>query len=130
MSSLSQTPKWRRNLDRTPRAKPTINLGGQSDLAISLADLADIARSVQQTIGRLLGDSVHVRVVLGETDDDSGQLTAAEIERVAPPVTSDFYTWNLEKALEGKKPLRSIKDLAIPGLDGEEFEAFWAAVND
>ena len=58
--------------------------------AIALTELADIARSVQQTIGRLLGDTVHVRVVLEETEDDSGQLTAVAIERVGPQETSDY----------------------------------------
>lgn len=81
-------------------------------------------------IGSLLGDTVHVEAATEDVDEGSGQLTAVAIERVASPETSDYYTWNLEQALEGKKPLRSIDDLAIPGLDGDEADAFWHAVND
>ncbi len=84
-----------------------------------------------RAIGSLLGETVHVRAVPADVEDKgSDQLTAVAIERVQPLGTSDYYTWDLEKALEGKKPLRSIKDLAIPGLDEDEADAFWHAVND
>ncbi len=84
-----------------------------------------------RAMGSLLGETVRVRVVPADTEGKGAdQLFAVAIERVEPPRTSDYYTWDLEKALEGIEPLRSIEDLAIPGLDGDEADAFWHAVND
>ena len=84
-----------------------------------------------RAIGSLLGDTVHVRVVATDLDDkDSGKLVAVGIERIDAPETSDYYTWDFEKALAGVEPIKSLSDLAIEGLDGEEFDAFWEAVNE
>ena len=230
MSSLSHTPRWRRSLDRIPRAKLTINLGDERDNAISLAEFADIARSVQHAIDRIarsLNDSAEqVRqpdllrrlstleavsidsragvleieapadiepIAIGSGEEDvgvqaieifvhrigalsrgesptvemgqpaeksllsfakavgghdrvsvtsqvggtetvasfvPGLLTAVGIEQVKAPETSDYYTWDFEKALAGVEPIKSIHDLAIPGIDEDEADAFWHAVND
>jgi len=84
-----------------------------------------------RAVGGLLGETVRVRVVPADAGgENSDQLTAIAIDRVESPETSDYYTWDLEKALEGKEPLRSIEDLAIPDLDIDEADAFWHAVND
>lgn len=82
-------------------------------------------------IASLLGETVRVRALPADVEDKaSEQLVAIAIERVESLRTSDYYTWDLEKALEDIEPLRSIEDLAIPGLDGDEADAFWHAVND
>ena len=230
MSSLSHTPRWRRSLDRIPRAKLTIDLGDEPNNAIPLAELADIARSVQQTIDRIvqfLNDragqgrppdllrrlstleavSIDPKAgvleieapadiepfAIGSDEEDVGVqaievfvhrigalsrgdsppvelgqpaeksllsfakavgghdrvrvtsqvgskelvaifvpdlVTAVGIERAKAPETSDYYTWNFEKALAGVEPIKSIHDLAIPGIDEDEADAFWHAVND
>ena len=79
----------------------------------------------------LLGKVVLVRAVATDLDDkDSDKLVAVGIERVDAPETSDYYTWDFEKALAGVEPIKSLSDLAIEGLDGEEFDAFWEAVNE
>jgi hypothetical protein len=84
-----------------------------------------------RAIASLLGDTVHVRVVATDLDDkDSDKLVAVGFERIDAPETSDYYTWDFEKALAGVEPIKSIHDLAIEGLDGEEFDAFWEAVNE
>jgi hypothetical protein len=74
---------------------------------------------------------VWIKSKIGETELSASfvpLLLSTDAE--SPLQTSDYYTWNLEKALEGKEPLRSIEDLAIPGLGGDEFDAFWEAVNE
>lgn len=79
----------------------------------------------------LLGETVHVRAAHGGTDaKGADRLIATAISRVAAPNTSNYYTWNFEAALEGIEPLRSLEDLAIPGLSEDEADAFWHAVND
>lgn len=230
MSSLSHTPRWRRSLDRIPRAKLTINLGDERNNAILLAEFADIAQSVQQTIDQIarslnnraerrrppdllrrLSTLVAVSIdskagvleieapadiepfAIGSGEADAGvqavqlfvgsigalsrgesppvemgqpaeksllsfanavgghdrvrvtsqvgskelvaiflpdRLTAVGIEQVKAPETLDYYTWNFEKALAGVEPIKSIHDLAIPGIDEDEADAFWHAVND
>ena len=99
---------------------------------LTRASIFKLAEGVDdRAIVSLLGEMVHVRVVAGEADEKSSDwLTAVTIERVAPPETSDYYTWDFEKALAGVEPIKSIHDLAIPGIDEDEADAFWHAVND
>jgi hypothetical protein len=79
----------------------------------------------------LLGEVVRVTVVAEGIDgSEPDHFVAISIGRVDRPQTSDYYTWDLEKALESVEPLRSIEDLRIPGLDADEADAFWHAVND
>ncbi|MEA2023830.1 MAG: hypothetical protein U9N79_05990 [Actinomycetota bacterium] len=98
---------------------------GRTHLLRLAGDLDD------QGVGSLLGGAVRVSVVAGdETGESSDPLVVTAIERVEPPESSDYFTWDLEKALKSVEPLRSIEDLAIPGLDGDEFDSFWRAVNE
>lgn len=79
----------------------------------------------------LIGETIHVtadRAAPG--DEHAGDLVARTIERVAPPEASEYYSWDLESALEKIEPLVSIDDLAIPGLTEEEADAFWEAINE
>ncbi len=79
----------------------------------------------------LLGDVVRVTAARADTGGGGEEhLSARSIERVAPPHAAEYYTWDLEEALAQVDPIESIHDLAIPGLDGDEFDTFWRAVND
>ena len=226
MSSLSHTPRWRRSLDRIPRAKLTINLGDERDNAVSLAELADIARSVQHTIdqmARALNDELGQRrssldlerqsalevvsidsgtcafalesphdmeslsIDFEETDPGvqaiglfvrslgaigRGDVLPKEVDEAAARSLGQFINavrrhehvqvestiagsvesgdfvpyivalpgrpdelappaeWDFATAMERAKPIKSIHDLAIPGIDEDEADAFWHAVND
>ena len=82
-------------------------------------------------IGSLLSETVRVEVAVSDMEHGgSAQLVVTAIERVEPPETSDYYTWDFEAAVERAKPIESIHDLAIPGIDEDEADAFWRAVND
>lgn len=149
MSSLSHTPTWRADFPQVPRrssdSEQTVEFVG----TLYGVNLHTHTFRIEEQFGRrvlvtvredaddralarsLLGETVRVRAVHADGEGKgSDQLVAIAVERVEPPGTSNYYTWNLEKALEGKEPLRSIRDLAIPGLGGDEFEAFWKAINE
>jgi hypothetical protein len=101
----------------------------------------DLGKTRFMTVGRDLDDRALARTLLGEVvrvtvvpegieGSEPDHFVAISIGRVDRPQTSDYYTWDLEKALESIEPLRSIEDLRIPGLDADEADAFWHAVND
>lgn len=91
-----------------------------------LADNAD-----DRAVGGFLARTVRVTVAVSDVEHEStDQLVATAVEPIEPPETSDYYTWDLEKALSGVEPIQSLSDLAIPGLKGVEFDAFWEAVNE
>jgi hypothetical protein len=78
----------------------------------------------------LLGEIVHVVAEPAEGGEGPDRLVATSIQRVEPPKTGDYYTWDLATALAGIEPIDSIEDLRIPGLDDDEYDSFWHAVND
>jgi hypothetical protein len=84
----------------------------------------------RQLARTLLGEIVQVVAVPADGGEGPDQLVATSIQRVDPPKTGDYYTWDLATALEGIEPIESIEDLRIPGLDGDEYDSFWHAVND
>jgi hypothetical protein len=100
----------------------------------------ELGRTRSVTVGENLDDRTLARALLGEVVDvvavpkeREGQgpdhFVAVSIERVQRE-TADYYTWDLETALEGIEPIESIEDLRIPGIDDDEADAFWHAVND
>jgi hypothetical protein len=79
----------------------------------------------------LLGEIVQVAAVPADSGGEGpDHLVAISIERAEPPETGDYYTWDMEAALENTEPIQSIEDLRLPGLDADEADAFWHAVND
>ena len=78
----------------------------------------------------LLGEVVHVTAIPDPGDTGSDHFIARALSSALPSVVGEYYTWNLEEALAGVEPVESLRDLAIPGLNGEEFEAFWQAVTE
>ena len=84
----------------------------------------------RQLARTLLGEIVQVVAVPADGGEGPDQLVATSIQRVDPPKTGDYYTWDLATALEGIEPIDSIEDLRIPGLDDDECDSFWHAVND
>jgi len=86
---------------------------------------------VQALARSLLGEVVRVTATPAErVGRGKKYFTAESFEQAAPPRSEEYYAWDLEAALARVEPLESIHDLAIPGLDGDEFDSFWHAVND
>lgn len=78
----------------------------------------------------LLGEVVRVTAVRDPGDPGSDHFIARVVTSAQPSVVGEYYTWNLEEALADVAPVESLRDLAIPGLGGEEFDAFWQAVTE
>lgn len=89
------------------------------------ADVDDVT-----IVRTLLGEPVRVRAVSDPVEAGPDHFVAKSIVGAKPRYMDEYYSWDLETALAGVEPIKSLDDLAIPGLDGEEFEAFWAAVNE
>lgn len=112
------------NLDNNMyRVKDELGRVHYVSLATTL-DTQSIARS-------LLGETVRITATPAEGGPDGhDRLDASAIVRVGPPHTDDYYSWDVATALDRVDPIESIGDLALPGIDKDEADAFWHAVND
>jgi len=82
----------------------------------------------QRRIARaLLGETVNV-TAKWRADGAGEPMQATAVSRVETHSNAEYRSWDARAAIEASEALRSIEDLAIPGLNDAEVDAFLRAI--